>query len=54
MNDFISTLRHRLHNRSLYNRTVTELRAMPLDVALDLDLYQGDAERIARSAVYGR
>jgi uncharacterized protein YjiS (DUF1127 family) len=39
--------------RARYVRTVHELRAMPLDVALDLDLYRGDAEKIARRAVYG-
>ncbi|MBM9596037.1 hypothetical protein [Roseitranquillus sediminis] len=40
--------------RSEYRRTVDEIRRMPLDVALDLDIYQGDADRIARDAVYGR
>ncbi|MEM1430523.1 MAG: hypothetical protein AAGG09_13800 [Pseudomonadota bacterium] len=36
-----------------YRRTVSELRAMSLDVALDLDIYREDAERIAHRAVYG-
>lgn len=36
-----------------YRRTVRELRQLPLDVALDLDIYPGDAEKIARRAVYG-
>jgi hypothetical protein len=26
---------------------------MPLDVALDLDIYRGDARKIAHRAVYG-
>jgi hypothetical protein len=26
---------------------------MPLDVALDLDIFRGDARKIAREAVYG-
>ncbi len=36
-----------------YRRTVAALRGMPLDVALDLDIFPGDAERIARRAVFG-
>jgi len=36
-----------------YRHTVAELKAMPLEVALDLDIYHGDAEKIAFKAVYG-
>ncbi len=36
-----------------YRRTAAELQKLPLDVALDLDIYRGDARRIARQAVYG-
>ncbi|MCH2077677.1 MAG: hypothetical protein MK180_12515 [Rhodobacteraceae bacterium] len=36
-----------------YNRTVLAIRSMPLDVALDLDIYPGDAKKIAARAVYG-
>lgn len=43
-----------LQKRREYNRTVRELRRLPLDIALDLDIYPGDAEKIARRAVYGR
>jgi len=43
-----------LKKRALYRQTVRELRSLPLDVALDLDIYSGDAEKIARHAVYGR
>ncbi len=50
----LSTLQSRIAKRAQYRRTVTELRRMPLDVALDLDIHQGDAERIAAAAVYGR
>ena len=53
MTVLLSTFRERLEKRAQYRRTVRELRAMPLDVALDLDLYPGDAERIAAGAVYG-
>jgi uncharacterized protein YjiS (DUF1127 family) len=54
MTDLFSTLKTRAVKRAQYRRTVRELRALPLDVALDLDLYRGDAERIAARAVYGR
>ena len=42
-----------LKKRAAYHQTVRELRRMPLDTALDLDIYQGDAKAIARRAVYG-
>lgn len=42
-----------LQKRRDYVRTVRELRRLPLDIALDLDIYPGDAERLARRAVYG-
>lgn len=43
-----------LKRRRDYNRTVRELRRLPMDVALDLGIYQGDARAIARRAVYGK
>ena len=42
-----------LKKRAQYHRTVRELRSLPLDTALDLNIYQGDATRIAHRAVYG-
>ena len=42
-----------LKKRRAYNHTLQELRRLPLDVALDLDIYPGDAEKLARRAVYG-
>ena len=48
------TLRDRLRKRALYARTKREIASLPLDVALDLDIYPGDADEIARRAVYGR
>jgi uncharacterized protein YjiS (DUF1127 family) len=36
-----------VRNRANYRRTVAALKSMPLDVALDLDIFPGDAERIA-------
>lgn len=46
-------LRTALERRAAYHRTVDEIRKMPLDVALDLNIYPGDAERLAAKAVYG-
>lgn len=42
-----------LKKRRAYHRTMNELRRLPLDVALDLDIYHGDAEKLSRRAVYG-
>jgi hypothetical protein len=42
------------HKRALYVKTRDEIARMPLDVALDLDIFRGDAERIAYEAVYGK
>ncbi|MEO1536502.1 MAG: hypothetical protein AAFR73_02130 [Pseudomonadota bacterium] len=43
-----------LKKRRDYHRTVSELRRIPMDVAFDLDIYPGDAEKLARRAVYGK
>lgn len=48
-----SHFRSAVQRRAAYRRTRNELRKLPLDVALDLDIYPGDADRIARQAVYG-
>ncbi len=42
-----------LKKRAEYHRTLRELRRLPLDTALDLDIYKGDAPAIAHRAVYG-
>ena len=52
MSAFIQTLRSAAHRRATYRRTVRELRAMPRDVAIDLDMDPAEADRIARRAVY--
>ncbi len=49
----LTNLRAAAHKRSRYQKTKFEIETMPLDVALDLDIYRGDAARIARKAVYG-
>jgi uncharacterized protein YjiS (DUF1127 family) len=40
-------------NQACYLHTRNEIARMPMDVALDLGIYPGDAEAIARKAVYG-
>lgn len=49
----MNTLRSAIAKRAAYVRTIREIQAMPLDVALDLDIFREDAPRIARRAVYG-
>lgn len=41
-------------NYARYRQTRDEIANLPLDVALDIGIYPGDAERIAREAVYGK
>ncbi|MCR8549680.1 hypothetical protein M4578_17765 [Salipiger sp. P9] len=53
MTRLYQSLKARLGRRARYRRTLRELRALPLDTALDLDIYRGDARRIASEAVYG-
>jgi hypothetical protein len=50
----IETLKEAARKRAAYVRTRDEIAHMPLDVALDLDIYPGDAAKIAHKAVYGR
>jgi hypothetical protein len=49
----MTTLNKLLTQRAAYLRTRNAIRALPLETALDLDIYPGDAVRIARAAVYG-
>lgn len=49
----LTTIRTRLARHAAYLRTRRALANLPLDVALDLDIYPGDADAIARKAVYG-
>ncbi|SDY27153.1 hypothetical protein [Citreimonas salinaria] len=49
---FISNLRARMARRARYRQTVYELRKLPLDIKLDLDI-AGIEDRVARQAVYG-
>lgn len=50
---FFNRLRAAARKRAAYNRTFAEIRNLPRDVALDLGIFPGDADRIARQAVYG-
>ena len=47
-------IRDRASKARAYSRTVKELRSLPLDTQLDLNIYSGDIEKIAHKAVYGR
>lgn len=53
MSNLIAELRARVARYNRYRQTRDEIARMPLDVALDLDIFPGDAERIARKAVWG-
>ena len=50
----IETLKEAARKRAAYVRTRDEIARLPMDVALALDIYPGDAAKIAREAVYGR
>ena len=53
MNKLLSKMHDAARARAAYRRTLSELRRMPLDVALDLDIDTSNASRIAHRAVYG-
>lgn len=50
----IKSLRDAARTRARYLQTRDEISRLPLDVALDLGIYRGDAHRIAHDAVYGK
>ena len=54
MEQIITNIRDAARKRAQYRETVVALESLPLDVALDLDIYPREAEKIARQAVYGR
>lgn len=53
MKQLIANYRNAARKRAQYNEIRDEIARMPQDVALDLNIYRGDADRIARQAVYG-
>ena len=55
MASILNDLRTAAKKRAAYNRTVAELSAVSVTLAVeDLGFYPGDAEMIAQRAVYGR
>lgn len=50
----LTEIQTRLRQRAAYIRTRNALRDMPLNVAIDLDIYPYDADKLAAKAVYGR
>jgi hypothetical protein len=50
----ISMLKDAARNYAAYRKTRDEIANLPLDIALDLNIFPGDADRIAREAVYGK
>jgi len=42
-----------IRNYAAYRRTLRELRALPVDTRLDLDIYSDEIPGIAQKAVYG-
>lgn len=53
MKNLIETLRANAAKRAMYRRTRDEIASLPRHVALDLGIFPEDADRIARSAVWG-
>ena len=53
MKNILEKLRSRLNDEARFRQIRDEIAHMPLDVALDLDIYRGDADKIARKAVWG-
>lgn len=52
MKNLISRFKTALRNRARYIATRNEIARLPLDVALDLGMFRGDADRIARKVVW--
>ncbi|WP_198144895.1 DUF1127 domain-containing protein [Pseudorhodobacter aquimaris] len=52
MKNLINRLKTAFGNYALYTKTRNEIARLPRDVALDVGLYRGDADRIARQAVW--
>lgn len=51
--NFIDSIRRGAARRARYRQTLHELRSMPVNVAIDLDIDRSNARTIARQAVYG-
>lgn len=53
MTKLINRLRKVAEKRARYVKTRDEIASLPSRIAFDLNIYPGDAERIARKMVYG-
>jgi uncharacterized protein YjiS (DUF1127 family) len=53
MTNLLKTLKTTARNWVRYETTRAEIARLPLDVALDLGIFPGDADSIARKAVWG-
>jgi uncharacterized protein YjiS (DUF1127 family) len=49
----IEKLRNARRKHAAYVRTRNEIARMPKEMGWDLNIFPGDAEKIAREAVYG-
>ncbi len=52
MKTLIKRVKTAIANYATYIKTRNEIARLPLDVALDLGLFRGDADKIARNAVW--
>lgn len=52
MKHFITRVKTAVSNYARYINTRNEIARLPLDMALDLGLFRGDADKIARKAVW--
>jgi len=51
---FFTDIKTAAKKRAEYRRTLNELRTMPRDTMIDLDMAPNEFERIAHRAVYGK
>lgn len=49
----ISRLKKMANDHALYTKTRNEIAQLPNDIALDIGIYPGDADAIARKTVWG-
>jgi uncharacterized protein YjiS (DUF1127 family) len=52
MQNIITRVKTAFNNYARYVATRNEIAQMPLDVALDLGIFRGDADQMARKAVW--
>ncbi|SEM84477.1 hypothetical protein SAMN05216227_100394 [Pseudorhodobacter antarcticus] len=52
MHNLFKSVKLALADYARYVATRNEIAQMPLDVALDLGIFRGDADKIARKAVW--